>query len=63
MLAEVAQFVELGVVAAANDAGIGGERGGLVGDGAFEAFADVGELVDFVVQSGVGDRCRLWVER
>src|SRR5258707_15355972 len=37
--------------AAADDAGIAGERGRLVGEGAFEAVADVAELVDFVMEA------------
>ena len=48
VLAEVAQFVELGVKAGTNDAGIGSESGRLVGEGAFEAVADVGKFVNFV---------------
>ena len=51
VLAEVAEFVEFGVIVGADDAGVGGERGRLVGDGALEAFADVGEFVDFVVEA------------
>ena len=50
VLAQIAEFVELGVEAVANDSGIGGERRRLVGDGVFEALADVGEFVDFVVE-------------
>jgi len=46
VLAEVAQFVELGVKAGTNDAGIGSESGRLVGEGAFEAVADVGKFVN-----------------
>jgi len=49
VLAEVAQLVQLGVEAAANDAGLGGQRGRFIGDGVFKKFADVGEFVDFVV--------------
>jgi len=51
VLAQVAEFVQLGVVGAADDTRIGGDSGRLVGDGALEPFADVGELVDFVVQA------------
>ena len=51
MLAEVAQLIQLGVIAGANNAGIGGKSRWIVGDGALEAFADVGEFVDFVVEA------------
>src|ERR1700731_41214 len=50
VLAEVAKFIELGMVTAANHARIGGQGRRLVGDGAFEPVADVGELVDFLVE-------------
>src|SRR5258707_10859700 len=50
VLAEVAQLVELAVEAAADDAGIGGESGWIVGEGTFKDFADIGEFVDFVVE-------------
>ena len=46
VLAEVAQFVEFGVVTAADHARVGGERRRLVGDGAFEPLAHVGKFVD-----------------
>ncbi len=51
VLAEIAQLVEFGVKAAADDAGIGGERGWLVGERAFKEFAHVSKLVDFVVKA------------
>src|SRR5260221_9914995 len=35
---------------AADDAGIGGESGWIVGEGTFKDFADIGEFVDFVVE-------------
>jgi hypothetical protein len=47
VLAEVAEFIEVRVEAAANDAGIGGKGGRFFGKSAFESFADVGEFVDF----------------
>ncbi len=50
VLAEVAKLVELAVIAAANDAGIVGESRRLVGNGAFEALANVGEFVDLAMQ-------------
>ncbi len=50
VLAEVAKFIELGVVTAADHSRIAGQGGWLVGDGAFEPVADVGELVDFLVE-------------
>ena len=50
MLAEVAKFIQLGMVTAADHAGIGGQGGRLVGDGAFEPIADVGEFVDFLME-------------
>jgi len=49
VLAEIAQLIEFGVKAAANDARLGGQRGRFIGDGAFKKFAHIGELVDFVV--------------
>src|SRR5258707_3711092 len=51
VLAEVAQLVELGVEAAADDAGIGGESGRLVGEGGFKDLAHIGEFVDLVVEA------------
>ena len=48
VLAEIAELVEFGVIAGADDAGFGGDGGRLVGEGFFEAFADIGELVDFL---------------
>src|SRR5258708_39306073 len=50
VLAEVAQLSELDVKAAADDAGIGGESGRIVGEGTFPDFAAIGELVDLVVK-------------
>jgi hypothetical protein len=51
VLAEVAQLVELGMIAGADDARLGGEGGRLVGDGALEEIADVREFVDFFVET------------
>jgi len=50
VLGEIAEFVEFGVEAGANHAGIGGKSGGFIGDGALELVADVGEFVDFAMQ-------------
>src|SRR5258707_10265360 len=50
VLAEVAKFIELGVVTAADHAGIGGQGRRLVGDGAFQPIADVSEFVDFLMK-------------
>src|SRR5260370_24187336 len=51
VLAEVAKFIELIMVTAADHAGIGGQGRRLVGDGALEPIADVRELVDFLLES------------
>ena len=50
VLAEVAKFVEFGVIAGADHAGFGGGGWRLVGDGLFEFFADVCKFIDFVVE-------------
>jgi len=50
VLAEVAKFIELGMVTAADHTGIGGQGGRLVGDGAFQPIADVSEFVDFLMK-------------
>src|SRR5882724_1680240 len=51
VLAEVTKFVEFGMEARADHAGIGGESWGLIGDTAFEGFTNVSELVNFIVQT------------
>src|SRR3989442_6449152 len=51
-LAQLSQLVELGVVAAANDAGVGHLGGRVVGYGALDTLAHVGELVERAVQRG-----------
>ncbi len=51
VLAQVAQLVEFSVIAGANDAGISGESGRFVGDGALKAFADIGEFINFFVEA------------
>jgi hypothetical protein len=50
VLAQIAQLIKLGVIATADNAGIGREGGRLVGNGALEALAHVGELIDLVVE-------------
>jgi len=50
VFAGVAEVVEFGVVAGADHAGFGCGGGRLVGEGFFEFFTDVGELVDFFVE-------------
>src|SRR6266571_3128250 len=50
VLAEIAKFVKLGVIAAANYPRIGGQGRRLIGNGAFEALADIRELVDLLVE-------------
>ncbi len=50
VLTQIAQLIEFGMVTAADHARIGGEGWRLVGDGAFEAFADVSELVELLVE-------------
>src|ERR1700687_3583212 len=50
VLAEVAKFIQLGMVTAANHSGIGSQGRRLVGDGACEPIADVGEFVDFLMK-------------
>ena len=45
VLRELAQLVELGVVARADHSGIGCQRGRIVGDGALDALAHVGQFV------------------
>jgi len=50
VLAEVAEFIEFGMKAGADDAGFGGDGGRLVGEGFFEALADVGEFIDLIVE-------------
>jgi len=48
VLAEIAELVQVGVKAGADDAGVGCESGRFVGERAFEAIADVGKLIDFI---------------
>ena len=48
--AEVAEFVEFGVIAGADDARLGGDSGRFVGDRFIEKIADVGEFVDLAVE-------------
>ena len=50
VLAEVAKFVQLRVVTVANHSRVGGHGGRFVGDSAFEPFADVRKLVDFLMK-------------
>src|SRR5580704_18162614 len=50
MPAQIAQLVELAVIAAANHSRIRGERRRLIRNGAFELFAHVRELVNFLVE-------------
>src|ERR1700674_795407 len=50
VLAEVAKFIQLGMVTAANHAGIGCQGGRFVGDSAFQTIANVGEFVDFLMK-------------
>src|ERR1700674_2729027 len=50
VLAEVTKFIQLGMVTAANHARIGGQGRRLVGDGAFQPIANVGEFVDFLMK-------------
>ena len=63
VLAQVAQFVEFGVEAAANDAGIGGQRRRIVGEGFFEALVHVGQFVDFAEERIGAGRCHCWRRR
>src|ERR1700687_1429361 len=49
VLAEVAKFIQLGMVTAANHSGIGSQGRRLVGDGAFEPIAGGGEFVAFLM--------------
>ena len=51
VLAEVTKFVEFGMEARTDHAGIGSESWWLIGDSAFEGFTNVSELVKFIVQS------------
>src|SRR2546429_472294 len=46
----VAKFIELVMVTAADYAGVGGQGRRLIGDGAFEPIAHVGEFVDFLMK-------------
>jgi len=50
VLAEVSEFVKFSVIAGADHAGVGGESGRIVGNGAIEEFADVGELINFKME-------------
>ncbi len=50
VFADIAKLIEFGVIAGADHAGFAGGGGRLVGEGAFEFFADVGEFVDFLVE-------------
>jgi len=50
VLAEVAELVKFAMVTAANHPRLGGERGRLVGDGAFEALANIGKFVKLTVK-------------
>ena len=56
VLAEVAQLVELGVVAGADGAAIGEVERRLVGDGVEDEAGDVGQLVEAVVESAQARR-------
>src|SRR5947207_7270023 len=51
VLAEIAELIELGMKTCADHAGIGGQGRGRVGNGALEHFANVSELVNFVVKA------------
>jgi len=42
VLAQVAELIQLGVIARADHPGIGGQRRRLVGNGAFEPFPNIG---------------------
>src|SRR5580704_13858338 len=50
VLAEVAKLIEFAVITAADDSGIARESGRLVGDGAFEPLAHVGQFIKLAVQ-------------
>src|SRR5258707_224413 len=56
VLAEIAKLVEVGVKARADDTGVRRERRRLIRESAFEAGADVGKVIEFIV--GETQKCR-----
>ena len=50
VLAQVAELVQLAVIAAADHPGFGGQGRRIVGDGTLEPLADVGEFVELLVE-------------
>src|SRR6266403_4991958 len=50
VLAQVAKFIQLRVVTVANHSGISRKRRRLIGNRAFEALANIGEFIDFLMK-------------